>query len=1247
MHRKRIPALALALTLVMLCELLAIGLTAFALPTDPTSIVGLTVNFKEQPLGIETDNLRFGWKMESPVIGQGQKAYQIVITKDEPNGAVVWDSGKVQSGVSASVPFTGNPSVFLPETRFYWTVNVTDVYDSEHISQPAYFETGADWGSAEWITIENFADGTPSLLFRTEQALNEEAGDIVSARLYITGLGVYDAYVNGKLVQGEVGSIMAPGWTDYSSYIHYQTYDVTDYLSKGDQAVVLGAIVGSGWYDTAAVAPAANGYRDMIGKTGAGAPLERCLFAKMVITYASGTQEIATNADSWKVSAQSPYGKNGLWEGEVYDAGKAKALGEWKEAGYDDSGWASAEAVVYKGQSATGRNPDNRGNVYASSDSLIYDFATLPLKAAYTYNESADIINVGNPYPKGEIDFSRAVSYEDGDEIFLKAGDTLIADFGQNAAARVAFQVEAPTGTNITINPAEIVSDGLDTGFAKGMPVIPGANRNAGSADGVRFRYTSSGDGIESYEARFHFCGYQYLSIKADKDVTFHSLSSIAISSVGKEIGFVETSSALVNQFVQNSKWSQASNYSSVPTDCPTREYYGWSGDAQLFVESGMYHFDSSLLIGKYIDSMDDYYKTYNGYGNIMPMHTASAFSMMEGSGWADAGIIVPYAYWQYTGDISLISAYWDNMRLYVDKQSATGLSYSLGDWNGIRGEAATTGFMTRAFNIYINDLMAQMASALGKQADTEKYAQNTETKRQAAIDRYVNAVGDVLCATVDGSSGLYGSEPNAANVFTDNSQTALSWALKLKLYNTEEQRQGLAANLAASIKNTGQSISERRGENTLATGFLGVNVLLPAVSEFHSDAAYDLMMSTNMYSPAYSVACGANSMWESWTMWRPESGYVVGSTSYNHYSYGAASEWIYEYMLGIQKDALNPGFKHFILQPQPNACLDYANGSYESYYGNIASNWTMNGDSLSTYNCTVPANTTATLYLPIDEAELDDFNQIPGLTYLGMEGHNGLDCAIFSLLSGGYDFEVTASGLVASHATGYIVPDQLMGAVLAEIRADEAAVPVNIQVSFTVSLMNVKGAGVVTLSFTVDGRYLDIASATALNGFSTAPGGNLTWEYVGGQVWKATVKVMCPGFVNIDGPLDVLKISGVARDLLGDATVTLTDITVTGDVDGYSSAMPSLIKTAEAVTSVVPKAPAYSKYDLNHDGKIDELDLAIVVYYYLANDLEADWDVVLFDIASAKDCDVARNGRVDLADMIEVIANYCNSYDL
>ncbi|MCL2165141.1 MAG: hypothetical protein FWH55_12310 [Oscillospiraceae bacterium] len=213
---------------------------------------------------------------------------------------------------------------------------------------------------------------------------------------------------------------------------------------------------------------------------------------------------------------------------------------------------------------------------------------------------------------------------------------------------------------------------------------------------------------------------------------------------------------------------------------------------------------------------------------------------------------------------------------------------------------------------------------------------------------------------------------------------------------------------------------------------------------------------------------------------------------------------------------------------------------------------------------------------------------------------------------------------------------------VLASIRSDEANVGLGAPASYTVSLSEAMGAGVVTLSFTADSRFLDLNSATALNGFSIVD--PLAWEYIGSQLWNGTVKLYCPGFVQSNDLLDILKISGVARDLLGDTTVTLTNITITGDMFGFSGDMQSLIVTAEAETSIVSKT-VFSKYDLNHDGRIDELDLAIVVYYYLANDLEADWDVVKFDIASAKDCDVAVNGRVDLADMIEVIANYCDSY--
>ena len=147
--------------------------------------------------------------------------------------------------------------------------------------------------------------------------------------------------------------------------------------------------------------------------------------------------------------------------------------------------------------------------------------------------------------------------------------------------------------------------------------------------------------------------------------------------------------------------------------------------------------------------------------------------------------------------------------------------------------------------------------------------------------------------------------------------------------------------------------------------------------------------------------------------------------------------------------------------------------------------------------------------------------------------------------------------------------------------------------------------------------------------------------------MYKGTVKLMCPGFVTSGAPLEILKLSGSALSVLGQTTITLTDFMVTGNMDGFSGTMPSMIRTASATTDIVARAPTYSKYDLNQDGKINELDLAIAVFYYLANDLEPDWATVKFDIASAKDCDVAVNGVVDLADLIEIIANYCDSYNL
>ena len=218
--------------------------------------------------------------------------------------------------------------------------------------------------------------------------------------------------------------------------------------------------------------------------------------------------------------------------------------------------------------------------------------------------------------------------------------------------------------------------------------------------------------------------------------------------------------------------------------------------------------------------------------------------------------------------------------------------------------------------------------------------------------------------------------------------------------------------------------------------------------------------------------------------------------------------------------------------------------------------------------------------------------------------------------------------------------------AVQVDIRADAADVVVNNKASYTVSLDNTKGVGIVELSFTFDGYALDKDSITVtpLNGFTQGIYPDLAFQYLGSGIWKGTVKYMYlpsgGGYVKADGPLDILKISGTAIDI-GSATVTITGFSVSGNNGTGVGPMLSQIRIADATATIGSKPAVYSKYDLNKDGSIDETDLLYLVYFYQWNDRDVGWDTADLYGIFAKDCDFQINGKVDLADMIELTANY------
>ena len=248
-------------------------------------------------------------------------------------------------------------------------------------------------------------------------------------------------------------------------------------------------------------------------------------------------------------------------------------------------------------------------------------------------------------------------------------------------------------------------------------------------------------------------------------------------------------------------------------------------------------------------------------------------------------------------------------------------------------------------------------------------------------------------------------------------SQTAYLLALKLDLFPTELAKTNGIDYVTKKIAGNG---------NKLSTGFIGTGTLNQTLSQFGaSNTAYNLLLQRGNPSWLYSIDQGATTIWERWDSYTNEKGFQdVSMNSFNHYSYGAVTEWMYRFMGGIETDEATPGFKHFVLQPTPDTRVTLPQGQeritsadakYNSYYGDIKSAWIMRSDGNLAYTATVPANTTATLYLPLAaKTDVVYEGNIPaqkakGVKFIKQE--NGK--AVYELLSGTYSFGLNVpSGL-------------------------------------------------------------------------------------------------------------------------------------------------------------------------------------------------------------------------------------------
>ncbi|MEE4195846.1 MAG: family 78 glycoside hydrolase catalytic domain, partial [Anaerolineae bacterium] len=540
-------------------------------------------------------------------------------------------------------------------------------------------------------------------------------------------------------------------------------------------------------------------------------------------------------------------------------------------------------------------------------------------------------------------------------------GSTVL-DFRQNIAGYISFKVQGKAGHTVKL----IHGESLDE---NGNFTIAHLNMNFHGGPTRRFQelhYTLNGNGTESYKTKFSVAGFRYVHlIDWPCEAKPEDFTAYALYSDNAQTATFHCSDPDIDQLFQNTLWSQKGNFLDVPTDCPTRERAGWTGDGQIFVRTGTYLMDTAAFFKKWLKDMAVLQRPDGKIHNQIPatsdpddpnhMDSRTAGS----AGWGDAAVIIPWTMWKMTGDLRFLEENWDMMQKWVDyeirhaketnpnrppienpyAEYTWDTCFHFGEWFEADADDKRPNLrdahilgqpeVATAYFAYSAGLLAECAQALGKTVEAERYAHVSEMAMKAY-------------------QFLFAPDGKIDSHHQANFVRPLALGLL-----TEEQAQVVAQDLVELIASR---------DYHLGTGFLSTKFLCKVLEEHgYLDVAYKLLEQRTMPSWLYSVTKGATTIWE---VWHGIDENNVPHNSHNHYSYGAVVSWLIESVAGIKLDEESPGFKHFFLEPLPGGSLTHTKATYESPYGEIASAWKLE-HGIFVYDVKVPPNTTATVILP------------------------------------------------------------------------------------------------------------------------------------------------------------------------------------------------------------------------------------------------------------------------------------------
>lgn len=738
---------------------------------------------------------------------------------------------------------------------------------------------------------------------------------------------------------------LSPGDMDFRKRIVYTASDVTGYLKAGENT--LGVILASGWFgdQTSYTAEGYNFYGD-----------RQALLAVLVLRYADGHSEYHASDNTWQCYGEGPVRYAGNFNGEIYDATREEAVKGWDCPGFDATGWQPATILDSK---VCGMEP----LITAKRDTGIYQVE----------EREASFV-------------SKEVRGMDQDTVY-------IYDMGVNMVGipQITFPV-GYKGQKITIRYAEMLYPFLREenpyyyGKLGGL-ILTENLRGALATD----RYIMKGDQDEVFIPRFTFHGYRYLEISGiSEPLPAENIKGIVLSSIRPSVRY-ESSEPLANQLFDNILRSTSGNHLSIPTDCPQRdERLGWAGDANVYAETATYMADMRTFYSNYNELQRDAQGPDGTFNLFAPSLADAGQAFALGYTWNAAGVMIPFECWLQYGDRKELQENYPNFKRHVlgmmdmkmpGKKYLTSHIGFLGDHLAVVPTAPA--LMDNAQFYRVVRRVQKTAEILGETSDAVQFAAYAEGLRQEWNTVFVDSSHRTR---------------TAEGVLQD---TQASYALPLMCdVFSEDNRPYAERYLEESCRKAGY---------TMTTGFMGTGPLLPSLSQSgFSDCAYRMFEQTTYPSWLYPVINGATSIWERWNSFTIENGFggMNFMNSFNHYSLGSVGSWMIEYQAGIQRGDL-PGFQHFVLQPMPGGHFHFLCAAYDAFPGTIVSEWTAEDGKISSYHAVVPANSRATLYLPVTREQAERIPPMEGVTYKGMELRHHKMTAVFELAAGEFRFAI------------------------------------------------------------------------------------------------------------------------------------------------------------------------------------------------------------------------------------------------